>query len=350
MIWDEELNDRKKAILKSIIDDYVRSAQPVGSRTISKKQELGLSSATIRNEMSDLEELGYIAQPHTSAGRIPSDKGYRFYVDNLMQIQELARDEILSIRNAMNERIGELGDLVRRASSIVSTMTGYTAMVLTPSMEGAVIKNVQLIHVDRNKVLVVLITSGGVANNKLVRLGHDVDEQTLVAISNMMVEQFGGKKVHDFKLQTMAQIEATLQLPDGIVLPIMDGLRDCLKRVEHADIYLEGMTNLFNYPEFSDMIRTREILELLKEEEVIGAVLKAAINKHKMDMRIGTENELLPFKDLSLITTSYGSAEQPLGAIAILGPTRMAYSRVVSSLDYVKKLLDREIAKLFVED
>ena len=157
MVWENELNERKRTILKSIIDDYIQSAQPVGSRTIARKHELGLGSATIRNEMADLEELGYITQPHTSAGRIPSDKGYRFYVENLMQIHSLAKGEMVIIRNAMDEKIEEINQLIRRASNIISNITGYTAVVMSPQLSKTVIKSVQLLNINERRTLVVEI-------------------------------------------------------------------------------------------------------------------------------------------------------------------------------------------------
>lgn len=350
MVWENELNERKRAILKSIIDDYVQSAQPVGSRTIARRHELGLGSATIRNEMADLEELGYITQPHTSAGRIPSDKGYRFYVENLMQIHSLAQEEIAKIKRAMDDRIEELDQLVRRASMIISNITGYTSVVMTPQLTRAVIKSVQLVVVDDKRILVVVVAGGGIVQNKLVKHDSVINEVCLAKLNQALNLLMVGKTIDQMTMPMMIEIQREIQVPMEVLSPVFEAVEECVRKIESTDVYLEGITNILNHPEFNDLLKAREILELLKEEDVITTLVRSAVQKQKFDFRIGSENQINQMKDLSVITTVYGKEGKNLGAIGVIGPTRMAYGKVVSAIQYISELLNREIARMFGDD
>lgn len=347
MVWDNELNDRKRAILRSIIDDYIQSAQPVGSRTIARKHEIGLGSATIRNEMADLEELGYITQPHTSAGRIPSDKGYRFYVDNLMQIHSLAQDEMIRISKAMDERIDELNQLFRRASVIISSITGYTSVVMTPHLSRAVIKSIQLVNVDERRILVVVVAGGAIVQNKLIKYVCDFDDDLLSKLCMALNSVMDGKTIDQITMPMIIELQHELQAPEELVFPILQAVAECVRKIESTDVYLEGMTNILNHPEFNDLFKAREVLDLLKEEDVISALIKSATNINHFDFKIGSENEINQLKDLSIITTVYGREGRDLGTIGVIGPTRMTYGKVVSAIQYIRELLDREIIRIF---
>lgn len=350
MVWEKELNERKRVILKSIIDDYIQYAQPVGSRTIARKHELGLGSATIRNEMADLEELGYITQPHTSAGRIPSDKGYRFYVDHLMQIHSLAQDEMTLIKKAMDDRIEELNQLVKRASMIISSITGYTSVVMSPQMSRAIIKSIQLVSVDEKRILVVVVAGGGVVHNKLIKHDSNVDENILVSLCQAINRIMTGKTIDDITMPMVIELQQEIKVSPDVIFPIMEAVEECARKIETTDVYLDGITNILNYPEFNDLLKAREVLDLLKEEEVISTLVKSAVGKQHFDFRIGSENEINQMKDLSIITTVYGREGKDLGAIGVIGPTRMAYGKVVSSIQYIRDLLNREIIRMFGDD
>lgn len=350
MAWENELNDRKKSILKSIIDVYIQSAQPVGSRTIARKHDLGLGSATIRNEMADLEELGYITQPHTSAGRIPSDKGYRFYVDHLMQAYQLAHDEIMSLRQAMDDRVEELNQLFKKACSIVSSFTGYPTVVVSPQLSGTLIKSVQVVAIDDRHLLVVLVVEGGIVRNRLVRHNETVEEESTVRLTNMLNARIAGKRLSSVSMPTAEELLQVTHLSEALIVMILDALQECMRRVENIDVYLDGVTHLLNYPEFSDLLKAREILELLSEEDVVSSLVRSAMNKQNLEVRIGSENEIGPMKELSVVTTVYGHAGRNTGAIGIIGPTRMTYGKVVSSILYIKDLINREIMRIFNEE
>lgn len=349
MVWENELNERKRTILKSIIDDYIQSAQPVGSRTIARKHELGLGSATIRNEMADLEELGYITQPHTSAGRIPSDKGYRFYVENLMQIHSLAKGEMVIIRNAMDEKIEEINQLIRRASNIISNITGYTAVVMSPQLSKTVIKSVQLLNIDERRTLVVVVAGGGIVHNRLINHEKTIENIRIARLNQAFNIIISGKTIDQISMPMIRDLQKDMNIPSEVVMPIFEAIEDCVRKIETADVYLDGITNILNYPEFNDLIKAREVLDLLKEKDIISQLALEA-SKKQLDFRIGSENEISEMKDLSIITTIYGREGKDMGTIGVIGPTRMTYGKVVSSIKYIGELLNREIIRMFGED
>lgn len=350
MVWENELNERKRTILKSIIDNYIESAQPVGSRTIARKHELGLGSATIRNEMADLEELGYITQPHTSAGRIPSDKGYRFYVDNLMQVQSLAQDEMIRIRKAMDERIEEINRLFRKASIIISNITGYTSVVVSPQLSRTRIKSIQLIKIDEKSILVVVVAGGGIVKNKLISHNQIVEDVHLAKLNQAANLFLADKSIGQLTMPVAVDLQREINMPAEVILAILESVDECIKKIETTDIYLEGITNILNYPEFSDLIKAREILDLLNEEEIITGLVRSVTKNKQFDFKIGSENQIDEMKDLSIITTVYGREGKDVGTIGVIGPTRMAYSKVVSSIKYIRELLNKEIIRLFGDD
>ncbi|NLL96256.1 MAG: heat-inducible transcription repressor HrcA [Clostridiaceae bacterium] len=350
MVWENELNERKRTILKSIIDNYIESAQPVGSRTIARKHELGLGSATIRNEMADLEELGYITQPHTSAGRIPSDKGYRFYVDNLMQVQSLAQDEMIRIRKAMDERIEEINRLFRKASIIISNITGYTSVVVSPQLSRTRIKSIQLLKIDEKSILVVVVAGGGIVKNKLISHNQVVEDAHLAKLNQAANLFLADKSIGQLTMPVAVDLQREINMPAEVILAILESVDECIKKIETTDIYLEGITNILNYPEFSDLIKAREILDLLNEEEIITGLVRSVTKDKQFDFKIGSENQIDEMKDLSIITTVYGREGKDVGTIGVIGPTRMAYSKVVSSIKYIRELLNKEIIRLFGDD
>ena len=271
MFWDDELNERKMQILNTLIDDYVQTAQPVGSRTISKKYELGLSSATIRNEMADLEEMGYISQPHTSAGRVPSDKGYRFYVDHLMQAHTLAIEEIQQIRSAMESKMNEINALVSRASNIISMVTGYTAIATSPNLNKVMLKTVQIVPVDDKKALVVVVSSGGIVNNKVVRLNSETSPDILLRLSNYLHDKLNGLVIENIQLPEVEDIVLETGVASETAISVLEGLSQCMHGIEQSELIMKGTMNLLNHPEFSDLLKVREVLELFNDLDVIKA-------------------------------------------------------------------------------
>lgn len=341
------LDDRKRRILRAIIDDYIDTAEPIGSRTIARKHELGLSSATIRNEMADLEEMGYLAQPHTSAGRVPSDKGYRLYVDNLMEVKELTIEEVESIRDAMEIRINELGQLIRHASIILSRITKYTSMAITPQMKNSALKAVQVVPIEPGKALVIVVTNAGVVRNSMIKIPENIAPDILIRISNILNDKLHGYTLEMINGQTIIAIERDIGISKELLIPILEGVADCVNQIDNPEIFLEGATNIFNYPEFRDIIRAKGFLNVLDEKDMLLKLLNHRNeNTGSVSVQIGAENMLDEIKDCSLVTATYHLGDIVLGSLGIIGPTRMEYSKVMSSMNHITKTIDQQLDKL----
>ncbi len=341
------LDDRKLRILQAIIDDYIDTAEPVGSRTIAKKHELGLSSATIRNEMADLEEMGFLEQPHTSAGRVPSDKGYRLYVDQLMKINDLSENDIENIRKAMDIRINELSQIIRNASVVMSQFTKYTSMAVTPQIKRSVLKAVQVVPIEPGKALVIVVTDANIVRNNLIRIPDKVTPDFLIQVSNMLNDKLKGYTLEMLKNNFLSgEAEHLTSLPYDLMRPILDGIEELIKLIDQPEIYLEGTTNILNFPEFKEVQKAKEFLSLLDEKKLMSEMLNTTSGKNEIIIQIGNENVIQGIKDCSLVTASYSIDDQVIGSIGIIGPTRMEYSKVVSSLNYIRNKINQEILKL----
>lgn len=343
------LDDRKQRILQAIIDDYISTAEPVGSRTIARKHELGLSSATIRNEMADLEEMGYLAQPHTSAGRVPSDKGYRFYVDRLMKVRELSSEDTDRLRNAMEVQINEMSQLLKQASAVLSSFTQYTSMAVTPQMKRSIIKRIQLLSIDTGKALIIIVTNAGVVRNIIVKIPDNVLPDTLVEVSNILNDKLDGLTIEKVSQSIVQEVKKEIRVSSEAIKPILNGVIECIRQIDCPEIYLDGAINIFNHPEFRDISKAREFLSALDEKYVLYSILDCASEDRLINILIGTENKVEEIKDCSLVTTTYSLGDVVIGSIGIIGPTRMEYSRVISSMKYIRKKLNQEISRLLGE-
>lgn len=340
------MDERKKKILQAIIDDYINTAEPIGSRTIARKHELGLSSATIRNEMSDLEEMGYLAQPHTSAGRIPSDKGYRLYVDQLMQVYDLHQEEIEKIRLAMELHINEMSQLIRQASAVLSRFTKYTSMAVTQQMKTSTIKALQVVPIEIGKAMIIVVTNAGVVRNNLVKISEHVQPDTLIMVSNALNSKMNGLTIEKVNRHLILEIENEIGLSAEILLPILQGVADCINQIDNTEVYVEGTTNILNHPEFRDILKAKEFLSMLDEKTSIGRILFDASDTGGIVIRIGSENDLMGIQDCSIVTANYNIADSFFGTIGIIGPTRMEYPKVISSMNYISKFMSEEINRL----
>lgn len=341
------LDDRKKLILHAIIDDYISTAEPIGSRSVSKRHELGLSSATIRNEMADLEEMGYLVQPHTSAGRIPSDKGYRFYVDQLMKACELTVDEINAIKSEMETKISELSQLLKQASATMSRFTKYTSMAATPERKKNILKAVQVVPIERGSALVVVVTNAGIVKNSLIKIPEEVTPDFLIRVSNIFNDKLSGLTLEQINIVVIREIEFLIGSHE-ILLPILNGVTECINQIDSTEVYLDGTTNILNYPEFSDVEKAREFLNLMATKDVLSLVLRNINDDDKNDIKvhIGKENKIEKMKDCSLITATYNLGGIVIGTIGIIGPTRMEYARVLAAMDYVRRKINEEIDRI----
>lgn len=345
------MDDRKKLILKAIIDSYIDTAEPVGSRTVARKHEIGLSSATIRNEMADLEEMGLLEQPHTSAGRVPSDRGYRFYVDQLMPRRELTVFEVEWIKNALKLKINEVGQLISRASAVTSDITKYTSMAITPQMNKSTLKAVQILPVHFDKLLAIVVTSAGLAKNSLIKVPGNISSDTLIKLSNLLNSRLSGIMLENINITDLIyDIEHEIDISRDIAISILGAIKDCLNQIISSDVYLEGVTNILDFPEFHDLLRAKQFLTVLNTKEVLCELMNKSIENGGLKVRIGTENEIDEIKDCSLVTATYSINNEIIGSIGVIGPTRMEYSKVIASLNYIRKIISIEIMNLLGEN
>lgn len=343
-----ELSQRKLQILKSIIDDYIASAEPVGSRTIAKKYAVGLSSATIRNEMSDLEEMGFLEQPHASAGRIPSDKAYRLYVDQLMNLNIIPSAEAEAIKKIYEQRTAELEDIVMQTAKVLSSLTNYTSVVIGPNMNKVLIKSIQLVPVDDIHALMVVVTTAGVVKDFYLELPQGINRDYLNRVSNMFTNLFRNKTFSEVDLAFVPQIQREIERKKEFFNKLIDTLSESVATRVYKDLHLEGAANIFNFPEYYDVIKAKEFLRMTEDKDTLYNFLTGLENVG-VSVVIGGENSFNELKGYSVVTASYSLSNKVLGSIAIIGPTRMEYSRAVSTIscvcmnlsDYLTKWFDR---------
>jgi heat-inducible transcriptional repressor len=341
------LNERKRQILQAIVIDYINTAEPVGSRTIAKKHELGLSSATIRNEMSDLEDMGYLEQPYTSAGRIPSDKGYRLYVDELMDLKGLTLEEIRDIRAAIEVKINELNQLLRQSAEVMSRLTKYTSMAMTPHIKKSVLKSINVILIGPGKALVIIVISAGTVKNSMINIPKNITQNYLIKISNVLNEKLSGLTIGDINSALLSELENSIIEPLGVLKHVIVGIIDCISCIDNTEVYLEGTANIFNFPEFRDLAKAREFLNVLDEISLLRKLLNNQNQTETINVKIGTENEIEEIKECSLVKATYSVGDVIIGSIGVIGPTRMDYSKVISSMIYIREKVNQELLKLF---
>jgi heat-inducible transcriptional repressor len=345
------LDERKQRILRAIIDDYIFTAEPVGSRTVSRKYNLGFSPATIRNEMSDLEEMGYLEQPHTSAGRIPSDKGYRFYVDCLMKANGLSDEDMNNIRNAFQKRVNELEELVEQTTKLISSVTQYTSVAIGPQILKSTIKHIQLIGIEGQKALLITVTSTGAVEHQITTIPENITEDDLNRLSNMLNHKLSGRTVGDITPRLIGEIKKEIigynSLLDMVINLLMNNL---LNNENSPKVFLGGAANIFNLPEFKDMERAKNFLLLMEDKEILYEILSDALSQEGLVISIGSENRHQEIRDYSLITATYKLNGKMIGRIGVMGPTRMEYARVVSVLEHVSNNMTCILAKLMKND
>ena len=338
------MDDRKFRILQAIIDDYILTAVPVGSRTISKKYDMGLSSATIRNEMSDLEELGYLDQPHVSAGRIPSAKAYRLYVDQLLTRGKLQINTPEAIQAHFTGRVHQMEDVIDRAAQVLSSLTNYTAVVLPPSAPQPRIRNLQLVPVSDTSALLVLVTDSSIVRDMVFRIPERMDPDTLYAISRMLTEQLHGKTPRE-AAETIPLIIQSVQENSSLLESLGLFFSQNAEQPRPRHVGVGGTSRMLNYPEYNDVEKARAFLSLMESPNKLASIIKQQ-GDLAFTVRIGPETGVPEMQDCSIVTATYATQNGQQGTIGVIGPTRMQYSRVLSILD----AMGRELTDLFSEE
>ena len=340
---DMDLSERKRMILAAIIDDYIETAEPVGSRTIAKRNLMSLSPATIRNEMADLEDMGYLDKPHTSAGRIPSTLGYRFYVDSLMHKYRMTQMELDTIRRAMETKVREMDQILSRMSDAVSRLTQYTAFATTPTKHDRVfVKSLSLIPIDKGIVLMVLVTADTAVRNQTAAADGDISDDEVKVLSNMLDDLLKGLGASQIDLSAMPQLAAYWEKYPGLMQTVQDFILRSLDGDGSQNVFLGGAANMFRHPEYKDFERAKEFLEFLDSKENIREIANINLDD-SMIIMIGDENRIEQIKDCSLVISQYKTQSGLVGNIGIIGPTRMDYAKVASSLETICKGLGKLI-------
>ena len=323
--------------MQAIIDDFITTAMPVGSRTISRKSGVGFSPATIRNEMSDLEELGYLDQPHTSAGRIPSQKAYRLYVDQLLRVARLSNEERDRMSEHLSARTSQIEAVIKRAANVMSDATKYTSVIVTPRMNTLRIRNVQLVPVADNVALLVIVTSAGIVKDAILNIPEKLSSDDLYAISKMLTEQLADQPLEKIR-QIFAEILKDLRQNRRLVAETLQVIEDRMEASDTSDVIVGGSTNLLNYPEYSDVDKAKRLLEVLDSRDKLKKLVSSG-GGMEIGIRIGAENDSPEFNDLSILTVSYRAGDKSTGTLGIIGPTRMNYNRAISVLEFMSRAL-----------
>ncbi|MBE5887843.1 MAG: heat-inducible transcription repressor HrcA [Lachnospiraceae bacterium] len=337
---DLVLDERKVKILDAIIRNYLETGEPVGSRTISKYTDLNLSSATIRNEMADLEELGYIVQPHTSAGRIPSDKGYRFYVDHLMKEKDR---EVTEMKEFVIEKTQKMEQVLKQVAKMLATNTNYATMITAPSFSNKV-KFIQLSQIDEHQMLAVVVMNSNMVKNQVITVNEALDNETLLKLNILLNTALNGLSLQEINLGTIARLKEQAGIHSQVVSEVMDALEQALSENEDLQIYTSGATNILKYPELSSSESATNLLSAFEEKEELMSLVNEALNDEASEtgiqVYIGNETPIQTMKDCSVVTATYELGDGVKGTIGIIGPKRMDYENVMDNLKTLRSQLD----------
>ncbi len=329
-----DLSERKLRILQAIVGDFISSAEPIGSRTLSKKYDMGISPATIRNEMSDLEEMGFLTHPHTSAGRVPSDKAYRLYVNNLMKRYELPEMEKQIISEKLTKNLSELEKTIQHAATLLSELTNLTSFAITPNQEANRLKYINFLPVDDRTVVLMIVTESGKVSNTAIKLSHGYTEDNLRLLSKVMTYNYKGKALSDIvRIDIIKAFESDIEAMSKLVDTIRPNFVNTLENMLNVDLYMDGLTNIFSIPEYNDIEKAKIFLEMIQKKKHFTDVL---INRDNgMIITIGNENQEDIMKDCSLITATYHINGKLVGKLGVIGPMRMKYDEVTSVIEYI---------------
>ena len=349
---DMELDDRKWTILKAIIQTYLDTGDPVGSRTISKIDGLSLSSATIRNEMADLVDMGYFLQPHTSAGRIPSDKGYRFYVDQLMaekeqEIVERER-ETDEMKDMLIEKADKMERLLKQVAKSLSVNTNYAAMISAPQYHMNRLKFIQLSRMEQNRIVAVIVVEGNMIKNQIIDVEEPIDDETLLKLNMLLNTTLNGMAIEDINLSIIARMKQQAGEQAGIIAEVIDAVAESIKADEDLEIYTSGANNIFKYPELADNQKASEIITAFEEKKQLTDLVYETLShsdEHGIQVYIGEESPVPNMKDCSVVTATYELDEGIHGTIGIIGPKRMDYDKVLSTIKKLTNELDSMFKK-----
>ncbi len=343
-----DLSERKLSILRAVIDDYIMTGLPIGSRTISKKHGIELSSATIRNEMADLEELGYLEQPHTSAGRVPSHKAYRYYVDRLMKVVKLNTAEANKIKRYFEDRMSEVEQVMEKAAQVLSDTTHHISMVLKPQLKKSVIKRIQIVKITERKAILLVVTDAGLVTDTVMTVPEGITPDYLEMISNLLTDKLSAKTLEEAEADLKCCLSENISLGSAFVTDILSAIETSVEPQGEKGILLAGTQNIIEYPDYMSIEKAKSFISVLQTKEMLYEMMKKA-TQLEFSVTIGQENEVKELRDLSVVTATYKIGGKSLGSFGVIGPTRMDYAKVISILGFVGQSLN-SILSGFIED
>ncbi|TFD92342.1 heat-inducible transcriptional repressor HrcA [Jeotgalibacillus sp. R-1-5s-1] len=340
------LTDRQLLILQVIIDDFIRSAQPVGSRSLSKKEEIPFSSATIRNEMSDLEEMGLIEKTHTSSGRVPSEKGYRFYVDHLLAPHALRKKDMSQIQSIFADRIMEMENIVQRSAEILSELTSYTSVVLGPELQENRVKNVQIVPITRESAIAIIVTDTGHVESRRFSIPSGLNPDDIEQMVRVLNDRLSGTPLVELQDKMYKEVALFIKRHIANYDLMIEAIAEILNIPVHDKLFFGGKMNMMNQPEFSNIEKLRVFMDVIEREDSLYPIIKNSSGSG-IQVKIGTENNDKALSDISLITATFPVIGGQSGALAILGPKRMEYARVISLLNVLSMDLSKALSKFY---
>jgi heat-inducible transcriptional repressor len=339
-LMDQFLTDRSRQILEAIIEDYIQTAEPIGSRTITRRHGLTLSPATVRNVMSDLEEMGYLVSPHTSAGRVPTDKAYRFYVDSMVRMNKIAREEREEIRKRCRLTGKDIGDVLKETSRMLSSISHYMGIVMAPRFTANVFQHIEFISLSDKKILAILVSQNGTVQNRIFDTDNDLRTTDLLRMSNYLNDILKGLTIAQVKNRILEEMQQDKVRYDVLMARALDLSRQTLEETE-VEVFIEGQANILEQPEFADVGKMKEIFRAFEEKGQLLALLERCMTAEGVQIFIGAESHLNRMSGMSLVTSTYVTGKNTIGILGVIGPTRMGYSKIIPIVDYTARQVSR---------
>ncbi len=339
------LTQRGRSVLNAIIRDYIETAEPVGSRAISKKNDIRLSPATIRNIMADLEDIGLITHPHVSAGRVPTETGLRFYINSILELRPLAEAEKLRIQNYLRESNQEVEELLKTTSKMLAVVTEQAAVVSRPKSSATVFKHIEFIRLRDNLVLMVLVTEAGLVQNKIIEIEDNLYQPELDRLTQYLNELLSNLTLEQVKQKILDEMKKDKDDFDALLSRALEISNQAFEEESVGEVYIEGRTNLMQYPEFSQIETLRDLFKAFEEKSILIRLLEKSINASGIQIFIGSETQINEMGGCSVITASYTKGDYPIGTLGVIGPTRMNYDRVIPIVDYTAKMVSKILEK-----
>lgn len=339
------LTERQLLILKVTVDDYIQSAQPVGSNQLSKKSEIPFSPATIRNEMADLEGMGFLEKTHTSSGRIPSERGYRYYVDHMLTPRPLPKEDILQLRSIFEDKLSETEEVIKKSAMILSELTNYTSILLGPDVRKHIVKKLSIVPLTSNSAVAIIVTDTGHVENRVFAIPEGLNPSDIEKMVNILNERLIGVSLNDLHLRLEQETMMLMKQHVDRYGELFYTFRKAVILPHDDNVYYGGKLNILNQPDFHDLHKIRNLMDVMEEAKHIPLILP--VGSQGLHIRIGSENTLSAMEDCSVITVSYDIGEEQTGSIAIVGPKRMDYKRIVSLLDTLSGDLSKELTRMF---